>query len=90
MKDPVALAQLSIVDGAWQESPDNVAQFEESALFEGAPNRGSLYLVTEVTGDPEGRDELARELIETARREYAASRGSITLGLAQAVRAANE
>ncbi len=90
VKLQVAIAQLSIVDGAWQESPDNVAQFDESALSAGATGRGSLYLVTEVTGDPDGRDALARELIETARREYAASRGSIMLGLAQAVRAAND
>ena len=90
MKPEIAIAQLSIVDGAWQESPDTVAQFEESALFEGTASRGGLYLVAEVTGDPEGRDALARELIETTRREYAASHGSIMLGLAQAVRAANE
>ena len=90
MKPEIAIAQLSIVDGAWQESPDTVAQFEESALFEGTASRGGLYLVTEVTGDPAGRDALARELIETTRREYAASRGSIMLGLAQAVRAAND
>jgi hypothetical protein len=90
VKPEVAIAQLSIVDGAWQDSPDNVAQFEESALFQDRPGRGSLYLVVEVTGDAEGRDALARELIETARREYAASHGSIMLGLAQAVKAANE
>jgi hypothetical protein len=90
VKLDVAIAQLSIVDGAWQESPDSVAQFDESALFGLTPGRGSLYLVTEVTGDAEGRDVLARELIETTRREYAASHGSIMLGLTQAVRAANE
>ncbi len=90
MKSEVAIAQLSIVDGAWQESPDSVAQFDERTLFDGAPSRGSLYVVTEVTGEVEGRDALARELVETARREYAASRGSIMLGLTQAVRAAND
>ena len=90
VKLDVAIAQLSIVDGAWQESPDSVAQFDESALFGITPGRGSLYIVAEVTGEPEGRDVLARELIETTRREYAASHGSIMLGLTQAVRAANE
>jgi hypothetical protein len=89
VKPEINCAQLVIADGGWQESPDNVAQFEESALFEGAPGRGSLYIVVEVAGEPEGRDELARELIETVRREYAASRGSITLALTQAVYVAN-
>ncbi len=78
----VAVAQLSIIDGAWQESPDNLAIFDEGA-------RGTLYLLTEVAGEPDGRDALARELVETARRTYAASRGSIVLGLAQALRDAN-
>jgi serine/threonine protein phosphatase PrpC len=86
----VAISQLSIVDGAWQESPDAVGLFDESALFGASAGRGGLYVVVEVTGDPEGRDALARELIETVRREYAASRGSITLSLMHAVRAANE
>lgn len=90
MKPEGAIAQLSIVDGAWQESPDNVAIFDESALFEGGPERGSLCVVVELTGETEGRDALARELIETTRREYAASRGSISLALTQAVCAAND
>ena len=78
----VAVAQLSIVDGAWQESPDNVAIVEEVG-------RGTLYIVAEVAGDAEGRDQLARELVETARRAYAASRGSFTAALTQAIREAN-
>ncbi len=83
MNPPVAAAQLSIVDGAWQEAPDNLAVVEQAG-------RGTLYLVCEVAGEPDGRDELARNLIETARREYVASRGSIALALTQALRAANE
>jgi len=86
----MVVAQLSIVDGAWQEAPDNLACFDAVTLFEENVERGSLYVVAEVAGEPEGRDELARELIETTRREYAVSRGSIALGLMQAVRAAND
>ncbi len=90
MKAELAIAQLAIVDGAWQDAPDNIAYFDAAALFEGNLERGNLYLVVEVEGEPEGRDELARELIETARREYAASRGSIAGSLMQALRAVNE
>ena len=90
VKREISIAQLAIVDGAWQEAPDNVARFEESAPTDGVPGRGSLYLIVEVAGEPEGRDMLARELIETARREYTQSHGSLMLALAQAVRAANE
>lgn len=81
MKSEIVVAQLSIVDGAWQEAPDNLACFDAATLFEENVERGSLYVVAEVAGEPEGRDELARELIETTRREYAVSRGSIALGL---------
>ena len=90
MKREINLAQLAIVDGAWQEAPDNVARFEATPMVDDQPGRGSLYIVTEVAGAPEGRDELARTLVETARREYAQSRGSIMLSLTQAVRAAND
>jgi hypothetical protein len=90
VKPDIRVAQLSIIDGAWQEAPDHLACFDAAALFEGALERGNLYIVVEVAGEPEGRDRLARELIETVRREYAATRGSIALGLMQAIRAAND
>ncbi|MCX7839225.1 MAG: hypothetical protein N2559_07180 [Anaerolineae bacterium] len=90
MKPDLTIAQLSIVDGAWQEAPEHLACFDAASLFEGNVERGNLYIVVEVSGEPEGRDALARALIETVRREYAASRGSIALGLMQAVRAAND
>ena len=78
----VAIAQLSIVDGAWQESPDNLAILDQGV-------RGTMFLLTEVTGDVEGRDALAREVLETVRREFSGSRGAITLALTQAIRETN-
>ncbi|MGE5263523.1 MAG: hypothetical protein ACM3S0_09090 [Acidobacteriota bacterium] len=82
MNPDIAIAQLSIVDGAWQESPDNLAILDEGV-------RGTLCLLTEVAGEVEGRDVLAREILETARREFSGGRGSITLALTQAVRETN-
>jgi serine/threonine protein phosphatase PrpC len=90
VKLDLAMAQLCIADGVWQEAPDNIARFYEFTLFGEGVSRGSLYIVTEVFGDPEGRDDLAREVIETVRREYAASRGSISASLAGAIRIAND
>jgi hypothetical protein len=81
--DPeITVTHLSIVDGAWQQAPDNLACVDEAG-------RGTLYLICEVAGDSEGRDSITRELIETVRREYVASRGSVTFALTEAVRAAN-
>lgn len=91
VKLDIASAQLCIVDGAWQEAPDNLACFDQAALFGEGVARGNLYLVAEVWGEAEGRDTLAREMIETVRREYVASRGtrSVALALAEAIRIAN-
>ena len=89
MKIQVSIAQLCIVDGTWQEAPDNLAVFDEQSLFNTGPARGSLFIIAEVAGDREGRDELARDLIETTRRVYANSRGSIALALTEAIQAAN-
>jgi len=90
VKLELAIAQLSIVDGTWEESPDNLAAFEETALFAEGLARGNLYVVIEVAGELEGRDDLARQLIETVRREYALGRGSMAGALTDAVRSANE
>src|SRR5574341_1069820 len=79
----ITRAQLAILDGSWQESPDTLALFDAGAA------RGTLYVSVEVIGDAPDRDRLARQMIETAQREYGKSRGSIMLALAQAVRAVN-
>ncbi len=84
MTTEVFAASLCVVDGAWQEAPDNVA------IFTPETGRGTLYLIAEVAGDPDGRDQLAREMIETARRAYAGAVGAISSALTEAVRAANE
>ena len=69
----ISRAQLAILDGSWQERPDTLATFEAGAT------RGTLYISVEVIGDAPERDALAREMIETAQKNYAGSRGSITL-----------
>jgi hypothetical protein len=84
MSSEISSAHLSILDGSWQETPDSIA------ILDQGPTRGTLYLVVQVIGDAPARDELARKMIESANREYGGSRGSITLALAQAVRAVND
>jgi hypothetical protein len=84
MPPEITSAHLSILDGSWQETPDTIAILDQGAT------RGTLYLVVEVIGDAPDRDALARNMIESANREYGGSRGSITLALTQAVRAVND
>lgn len=85
----VELATVCMVDGIWQDQPDNVATFVEARLGDLARGRGNLYICLDVSGDVEGRGELERALVEALRDTYAASRGSVSFGLSEAVRAAN-
>jgi hypothetical protein len=85
----VQLATVSVVDGIWQDQPDNVAAFVEARLGELARGRGNLYICLDVSGDVEGRADIERALIEVIRDTYAAGRGSISFALSEALRAAN-
>lgn len=85
----VDVATVSVVDGIWQDQPDNVATFVEARLGELARGRGNLYVCLDVSGDVEGRSEIERALIEVIRDTFASSRGSISFALSEALRAAN-
>jgi hypothetical protein len=85
----IDLAQVCVVDGIWQDMPDQIAAFDQARLGATVSGRGNLYVLLDVSGEIEGRAEIERELIETVRREYADRHGSITFGLSEALRAAN-
>ncbi len=85
----VELATVCMVDGIWQDQPDNVAAFVQARLGDLARGRGNLYVCLDLSGDLEGRDELERALVQVMRDAYAESRGSVSFGLSEALRAAN-
>lgn len=85
----VDVATISVVDGMWQDQPDNVAAFDEARLGELARGRGNLYICLDVSGEVEGRSEVERALLEVIRDTFASSRGSVSFGLSEALRAAN-
>src|SRR5581483_553885 len=78
----VEVDTVSVVDGIWQDQPDNVAAFVEARLGDLARGRGNLYICLDVSGEVEGRGEVERDT-------YATSRGSIGFAMAEALRAAN-
>lgn len=84
-----AIAIVSMVDGIWQDQPDHAVAFPEARLGSPVPGRGDLFIVLDVSGEVEGRSEVERMLVQAIRDSYAASRGSISFGLCQALRAAN-
>ncbi|HZQ10810.1 MAG TPA: hypothetical protein VFD70_29810, partial [Anaerolineae bacterium] len=85
----VEVDTVSVVDGIWQDQPDNVAAFVEARLGDLARGRGNLYICLDVSGEVEGRGEVERALVEVVRDTYATSRGSIGFAMAEALRAAN-
>lgn len=85
----IDLAIVSMVDGIWQDQPDHVATFDEARLGDLARGRGNLYVCLDVSGELEGRSEIERALVEVIRDTYAESRGSVSFGLSEALRAAN-
>lgn len=85
----VDVATVSVVDGMWQDQPDNVATFAEARLGDLARGRGNLYVCLDVSGEVEGRSEIERALIEVIRDTFASGRGSISFALSEALRAAN-
>lgn len=85
----VELATVCVIDGVWQDQPDNIAAFIEARLGSLARGRGNLYVLLDVSGDLEGRAEVERALIETLRESYANTRGSVSFGLSEALRAVN-
>lgn len=85
----VELTTICMVDGIWQDQPDNVATFVEARLGDLGRGRGNLYVCLDISGELEGRGELERALVEVIRDTYAESRGSVSFGLSEALRAAN-
>lgn len=80
-------AQLSVVDGVWQDQPDHIGAFDAPQL--GPRGRGSLLVLVDVSGATAGRAELERDLVETLRRSYAEAKGAPAPRLVDAIRGAN-
>jgi hypothetical protein len=84
------VTQVSIVSGAQQEDAGNTRQVAPSSLIPGRREKGNLYLLVQVNGEPQGKAELHRELIDILTEGYAGVAGGVTNGLRQAMRAAND
>ncbi|MEJ2731987.1 MAG: hypothetical protein P8189_00235 [Anaerolineae bacterium] len=83
------VGQVSLVDGGLQGPPGSILVDEQAGLFGRRRKRGSLYIVTDVTGPSMGRDIVTAQLAQLLRQVYFDRRGSMTAGLQQALREAN-
>jgi len=84
------VGQVALVGGGWYDQSANILVDEPGSLLGIGRGRGNLYVVLEISGPASGRDIVAGQLTQAARRAYHGWKGSITAGLRQAVQAANE
>lgn len=81
------IGYIKLIQGRWSEDARDLAMADVPPARGRAG--GTLYILVELSGDLQGREELAERLVTEARRAYLASAGSFTLGLRHAIEAAN-
>ncbi len=89
IKLKTVVGQLHIAHGVLQEEVDNVLVVESSPLIPLGREKSNLYVMLELEGQPPGRDEISRQLVEIIDKEYSHTPGSITSKLRQAIKRAN-
>jgi len=78
------------VGGGVVERPAGLLAEERGDLGAAPHGRGNLYVLVDLEGPSEGRDELAQTLVQAVRQAYYSQRGSVTGGLRHALNAANQ
>ena len=90
MSDKTAVGQVALVGGGRYDQPYNVLVDEHASHLGKKRGRGSLYILVEVTGPASGRDLIADRMTQVMRQAYHSWKGSVTAGLQQAIRRAND
>jgi hypothetical protein len=89
MRVRTQVGQVALVRGGQHEQPQGILVDEPSSRFGKGRSRGNLYVLVDVSGPDAGRDIVAGQLAQTMRRAYYKWQGSVTAGLQEAVREAN-
>lgn len=84
------VSQISVAGDEWRESVENMAAVESAPGLLSRRDRGNFYALIEAAGDPYGIDLLYSSMMDAAKAAYFGARGSVTLGLRDAVHAANK
>ena len=83
------VGQVALMGGGQYQQSSGILVDERGDRFGRGRSRGNFYQVLEVSGPVAGRDAIAKQLAQTMRDAYYAWRGSVTAGLQEAVREAN-
>ena len=84
------VGQVALAGGGLYDQPGNILVEEHTSPLSRGRGRGNLYLLMEVTGPDLERDAVTRLLAQVVHQAYFRWRGSVTAGLREAIRQANE
>lgn len=90
MRVKTTVAQVSIEGGERHDRPGGTLVDEHSSRPGKGRDRGNLYVLMEVSGQPAGRDIIADQLVQVIHKAYFGRPGSVTAGLQNAIREANK
>jgi hypothetical protein len=89
MRVRTTVDQVAVVGGKRYDQPLGILVEERTSRFAIGRDRGNLYVLVDVSGPVAGRDVIAGQLVGIVRDAYYNWQGSITAGLQQALRRAN-
>jgi hypothetical protein len=89
MRVRTTVDQVAVVGGKRYDQPMGIVVEEKTSRFARGRDRGNLYVLADVSGPVAGRDIIAGQLAGIVRDAYYNRQGSITAGLQQALRQAN-
>ncbi len=90
MGPKTTVGQVATEGGAFVKRPAGTVVHEPTSRLGWGARRGSLYVLVELFGPPDGRTAVANELAAAVRDGYCDRRGSTTAGLQQALLRAND
>lgn len=90
MSIKTTVGQVAMVGGDQYDQPSGILVDELLSRSVRGRRRGNLYVHVDVLGQSAGRGRIAGQLLDLVHSVYAGWRGSVTAGLQQAVREANE
>jgi hypothetical protein len=83
------VGQIGLMGNGRYHQPSGILVDERALHLARGRSRGNFYVLVEISGPELGRDVIAEQVTQAMRDAYYGCRGSVTAGLQQAIRLAN-
>lgn len=90
MSIKTTVGQVAMVGGGLDDQPVGILVDELASGSSKEKRQGFLYVLVELSGTAHGRESMTSRLVQAVHQSYFSWHGSVTAGLQQAVRRANE